>query len=204
MMENKRGCTNSWTALAVQLHKDFHDSNLADNRLTEVEMLRQGTGSADEYTIKFNTLIEETNIKEDASRLRYYMKGINEALVYKVYSLNPIPNTLLKWQEKAIMYNNQWHQAKQFAAWRSGKMTNPPSAPKTSKMKDPNAMDVDRSKLQKLMNEECEKLWKEKGCFACRGSGHIAKDCSKKGKGKEKERVQKVDKENPQDGPSQG
>ena len=106
-------------------------------------MLRQGTGTADEYTVKFNTLIEETNIKEDALRLRYYMKGINEALVYKVYGLNPVPDTLLLWQEKVIMYDNQWHQAKQFAAWRGGKTTNPPSTPKMSKVKDPDAMDVD-------------------------------------------------------------
>ena len=130
-------------------------------------MLRQGTGTADEYTIKFNTLIEETNIKEDASRLCYYMKGINKALVYKVYGLDPIPDTLLKWQEKAIMYDNQWCQAKQFAAWRSGKTMNTPSAPKTSKTKDPDAMDVNRSKLRKLTNEEHEQLWKEKGCFTC-------------------------------------
>ena len=65
----------------AQLRRDFSDTNLADNRLTEVEMLRQGTGTTDEYTIKFNTLIEETNIKEDTLRLCYYMKGINEALV---------------------------------------------------------------------------------------------------------------------------
>jgi len=109
----------------------------------EVEMLKQGTGSADEYTVKFNTLIEETNIKEDTLRLCLYMKGINEALVYKVYGLNPIPSTLQKWQEKAIMYDNQWHQAKQSAAWRSGKMMTPPSAPRMSKVKDPNAMDID-------------------------------------------------------------
>jgi len=143
MMDNKQGCTDSWDTLAAQLMKDFHDANLADNRLTKVEMLRQGTGTADEYTVKFNMLIEETNIKEDTSRLRYYMKGINEALVYKVYGLNPIPDTLSLWQEKAIMYNNQWRQAKQFATWRSGKTANTPSAPRTSKAKDPDAMDVD-------------------------------------------------------------
>jgi len=200
MMDNKWGCTDSWNALAAQLEKDFHDANLADNRLTEVEMLRQGTGSADEYTVKFNTLIEETNIKEDASRLRYYMKGINEALVYKVYGLIPIPDTLALWQEKAIMYDNQWRQAKQFTAWRGGKTTNPPSVPKTSKARDPDAMDVDRSKLRKLTNEEREKLWKEKGCFACREPGHIAKNCLKKGKGKE--RVRKVDEEDPCEEPS--
>jgi len=82
------------------------------------------------------------------------MKGINEALVYKVYGLDPIPSTLTKWQEKAIMYDNQWCQAKQFAAWKSGKTTNPPSMPKASKAKDPDAMDVDWSKLQKLMDME--------------------------------------------------
>src|SRR5882762_4563947 len=116
MMDGKQGCTDSWDALVMQLRRDFSDANLADNRLTKVEMLRQGTGTADEYTIKFNMLIEETNIKEDALRLCYYMKGINEALVYKVYGLIPIPDTLALWQEKAIMYDNQWHQANQFAA----------------------------------------------------------------------------------------
>jgi len=200
MMENKRGCTDSWNALAAQLEKDFHDSNLADNRLTEVEMLRQGTGSADEYTVKFNTLIEETNIKEDALRLCYYMKGINASLVYKVYGLIPIPDTLALWQEKAIMYDNQWRQAKQFTAWRGGQTTNPPSVPKTSKAKDPDTMDMDRSKLRKLMSEECERLWKEKGCFACREPRHIAKNCPKKGKGKE--RMRKVDEEDPREEPS--
>jgi len=74
----------------------------------EIEMLKQGTGTADEYMVKFNTLIEETNIKEDASRLWYYMKGINQSLVFKVYGLNPIPDTLAKWQEKAIIFDNQW------------------------------------------------------------------------------------------------
>jgi len=63
-------------------------------------MLRQGTGSADEYTVKFNTLIEETNIKEDASRLRYYMKGITRPS-YIMSTPYPIPDTLALWQEKA-------------------------------------------------------------------------------------------------------
>ena len=93
--------------MVKQLRKDFSGANLADNQLTEVEMLKQGTSSGDEYMVKFNTLIEETNIKEDARRLCLYMKGINEALIYKVYGLDPIPNTLHKWQEKAIMYDNQ-------------------------------------------------------------------------------------------------
>src|SRR5882762_988786 len=54
------------------------------------------------------------------------------------------------------------------------------------------------------MDMERERLRKEKGCFACRELGHIAKNCMSKGggKGKEKERVQKVDEENPQEGPS--
>jgi len=38
----------------------------------------------------------------------------------------------------------------------------PPSVPKTSKARDPDAMDVDQSKLRKLTNEEREKLWKER------------------------------------------
>jgi len=39
------------------------------------------------------------------------------------------------------------------------------------------------------MDEEQEWLRKEKGCFVCQEKGHIAKDCPKKGKGKEKEKM---------------
>ena len=31
MMDNKRGCTDSWNGLVAQLKKDFYDANLADN-----------------------------------------------------------------------------------------------------------------------------------------------------------------------------
>jgi len=31
MMDNKRGCTDSWNGLVAQLEKDFYDANLADN-----------------------------------------------------------------------------------------------------------------------------------------------------------------------------
>jgi len=31
MMDNKRGCTDSWDALVEQLRKDFNNANLANN-----------------------------------------------------------------------------------------------------------------------------------------------------------------------------
>jgi len=75
----------------------------------------------------------------------------------------PYPRSwyLALWQEKAIMYDNQWRQAKQFAPGEAVKQQTPLIA-KTSKARDPDTMDMDRSKLQKLMNEEREKLWKER------------------------------------------
>jgi len=41
----------------------------------------------------------------------------------------------------------------QFKAWRSGKTATPPSS-KMPKAKDPDAMDIDQSKLRKLTDEE--------------------------------------------------
>jgi len=147
-------------------------------------MLKQGTGSADEYTVKFNTLITETDIKEEASQLNLYHQGINKPLMLKIYGMDPMLNTLQKWQEKVILFDSQLQQVQQFKAWRSGKTTTPPSS-KTPKAKDPNAMDVGQFKLHKLTDKEHEWSRKEKGCFACQEVGHITKNCPK-GKGKEK------------------
>ena len=91
MMDNKWGCTDSWVNFIKQLRKDFGDANLASNWLHKVEILKQGTRSADEYTVKFNMLIEETDIKEDARWLWLYQWVINEPLVYKSMALIPSP-----------------------------------------------------------------------------------------------------------------
>jgi len=116
-------------------------------------MLRQGMGTADEYTIKFNTLMEETNIQEDASHLDLYKQGLNNPLIYQVYGLVPIPDTLQEWKDKVITFDNQFCQVKQFSAWKSGKAVVPPIT-QTPKAKDPDAMDIDQSKLRKLTDEE--------------------------------------------------
>jgi len=78
--------------------------------------------------------------------LDLYKQGINDPLIYKIYDLDPIPDTLQKWQEKVITFDNQFHQAKQFTAWKSRKATVPPMT-KMPKAKDPNVMDVDWYKL---------------------------------------------------------
>jgi hypothetical protein len=51
---------------------------------------------------------------------------------------------------------------------------------RSNKGKDPDAMDVDRAKLNKLSIKERAKLSKEGKCFLCKEKGHMARACPKK------------------------
>ena len=53
---------------------------------------------------------------------------------------------------------------------------------KPRRERDPNAMEVDALKTDRLSKEEREKLSKEGRCFQCKKQGHMSRDCPDKKK----------------------
>ena len=73
----------------------------------EIEKLRQGKDTCEEYYRKFHALAEKTGYDEEYLLARF-KRGLNEALYTEVWRLRPCPMTLNGWYREAVHIDWQW------------------------------------------------------------------------------------------------
>ena len=94
--------------------------------------------------------------------------------------------TLKDWKEAAITKQKKWKNIRATGLFkRKGNKNNHASRiraalEKCNKTKDPDAMDIDNTRLAPLMEEERCQLMKEGRCFKCRQQGHLSNACINK------------------------
>ena len=73
----------------------------------EIEKLRQGKDTAEEYYRKFHALAKKTGYDKEYL-LAHFKRGLNEALYMEVWCLRLCPMTLNRWYHEAVHINWQW------------------------------------------------------------------------------------------------
>ena len=105
-----------------------------------MDLLKQGTHTADEFITSFKELQGDTGFN-DAALVEKFEKGLNSSLVDKIYGLSTMPTDLKGWMEWASKLDRQWRRRevkkKAFAIPTSAKQ--PTSFSKTYKPSPPSS-----------------------------------------------------------------
>lgn len=167
----------SWAEFKKEFESTFLDPNPAGTARYKMDHLRQGGKTADEYVASFRELISRTGYN-DAAHVEKFEKGLNSALVDKIYALPEMPSTLKEWVEWAMKLDRQWRQReanKKTVVGTSLPRQSKPilstftTSPPIKKGSDIVPMEIDSGRRRGPLI-----------CFKCRKPGHIAMNCQSK------------------------
>lgn len=162
---------NVWAQFIKDLKFTFGDQDPGATARYKLEQLRQGSKTAEEYSVLFRELAVHTGYNDIGHRTAYE-KGLNGPLADSIYRLNPVPDTLQGWMTAAMRLDRQWRQReanKRLYAPRpqtlrvAAATTSTPTTPR---------------RPSRLSEEERERRMKMGLCFRCGTKGHLASACT--------------------------
>jgi hypothetical protein len=87
----------------------FADPNPRKTAQFQLAQIVQGSRTADEYVLDFKTKGQETGYDEEALKEKFE-KGLNPALLGKIYALPIMPTNLQEWMNWAMKLDRQWRE----------------------------------------------------------------------------------------------
>ena len=154
---------NRWTQFITGLKEQFQPINTSETARTRLDQLKQKT-SVRLYNSDFREIMLQLPNMHEADRVHSYIKGLKPAIASLVAMQQP--DTLLAAQGLADTADTIQFQH----------MPRRPFVAPRSEYRGPTPMDLDA--IEKLTDAERERLRKNGGCFRCRKTGHLARDCT--------------------------
>ena len=143
-----------------------------------------------DYISKFKNNAALSGITDQNVLINFFSRGIPTQLMRRIYSMDIVPTTMEKWYQQTLHFKQVWERTNEIAKGR-----NNPFIPfqdnrnnnHTQKKQDPNAMDVDAIRIEKLTPEERQRCFENNLCFKCRKPGHRSNQCRNPFLGKQKQ-----------------
>ena len=155
----------NWNQFLTALRAQFIPVNTSISAYDRLQRLSQKT-SVNAYNHQFREIMLELPDMDNATRMNYYMKGLKENIRPFVAMQTPADLTaaeIIAERIDAVTYKPQ---------------TRTPAPTPRSQYRPPGgAIPMDLDVIGKLTDNERERLRKTGGCFRCRKSGHLARDC---------------------------
>jgi Ty3 transposon capsid-like protein/Zinc knuckle len=155
----------TWDVFLVALRQQFTPVNTSISAYDRLQRLSQKT-SVNAYNHEFRGLMLELPDMDPGTRMNYYMKGLKDNI--RPFVAMQTPTTLaaaetIAERVDAVTYKPQTRS--------SGFQPRP-------KYHAPGGtIPMDLDAIGKLTDAERERLRKNGGCFRCRKTGHLARDC---------------------------
>ena len=182
--------TPTWKEFLKEFQKAFGDPDPANTARDKMDHLRQGSRTAEEYITSFKEIQGETGYN-DPALVNKFAKGLNPALVDRIYTLPQMPTSLEEWMDWSTRLDRQWRQRETLKkAWRSNPEQKSPTSLKLPATSPPSTsittttslspQKSQSSKVSEVVPMEVDAGWKRIGptiCYKCRKPGHIARNC---------------------------
>jgi hypothetical protein len=101
--------TGTWEVFKANFLKSFGYQNEATRAVFEINKLRQGSKTAEEYTTEFAVWEGRTKWNDEAL-CDAYEKGLNTGLVVAIYNCPTLPQNLQEWKDQARRLDGQWRR----------------------------------------------------------------------------------------------
>ncbi len=141
-----------------------------------LENFVQGKKTLEDYISRFDTLVRQANLQDNAIVMDYFLRGLSKELAEKVLTSDPQPDTLVALKTLVRRLDKYMARARKILAGYkpfSHSSTSHTPAPKAPRP-DPFAMDVDRLYLSQ---EEKDRYRRGGCCFRCGIIGHLSNNC---------------------------
>ena len=92
-------------AFIDRLKEAFDLADAEGDARAKLRKLRQGKESVDEYISQFRVLAGKAKMTDDKALIEYFMEGINQGILTKIFSLKTLPTTISQWYVKASKFD---------------------------------------------------------------------------------------------------
>jgi hypothetical protein len=155
----------TWDAFLVAMRGQFTPVNTSISAYDRLQRLSQ-KASVNAYNHQFREVMLELPDMDAATKMNYYLKGLKENIRPFVAMQNPADVTAAEVIAERVDSVTYKPQTRTF---------NPPSRSQYRAPGGVTPMELDT--IGKLTDTERERLRKTGGCFRCRKTGHLARDC---------------------------
>jgi hypothetical protein len=147
------------------LATSFTDQDEQKKALVKLECLRLGSLSAKQYYLQVDQSIQKARCIMDAQIISILERSLNSALIDKMYRLEEVLATYLKWKVHSTNYDNVLRRRKELGCPVETKRLILATMPWREHQGEPMDIDARRKRLEGVK------------CYACGGMGHLAWNC---------------------------
>lgn len=175
--------TITWRKWINLFTNRFMSSNIVLDARADLKGLRQSGKTVEEFNSEFRILVSDAQLFEDGALIEYYKTGLTREARKRVIALDPLPDTLDKWMNKAAQMDKQERQDEKLSqSYRQSSSQNRFGRYNNNRFNNKDRFNKDKSKTRamKLSDEELAKRKREGLCFNCNKPGHMQNQCPTK------------------------
>jgi Zinc knuckle/Retrotransposon gag protein len=173
-----------YRSFLASLKNAFKPEDRTQDAMNKLTILKQGNRAAEELVTEFRLLAGQAGLSDKTESdnmhlIRMFQSALNGPLAKKILFGEEVPRTIEGWFRKAIQYDVNYRMALAIMG-KTPKYGKPNygwgARNPNRETRDPNAMDIDS-----MSQDKRTALMRRGACFKCEETGHLARDCTKKG-----------------------
>ena len=176
-----------WKDFTNAFNEAFTDTTRTQDAYNKLKEFKMKGNDLDSYISQHATLVQLSGwALEGEAAIETFREGLKTPLLLAIMKQDNQPETLKDWKEATITKQKKWKNIR--ATGLLKKKGNKDdranriraTLERRNRAKDPDAMDIDNTRLAPLTEEERRQLMKEGRCFKCCQQGHVSNGCTNK------------------------